>query len=83
MALNLKNHEVERLVREVTLMTGESKTVAVLQALRERKERLQACKNRERDVRGLIEFLTDDVWSIPSVAGPPDDEVLGFGESGA
>ena len=40
MALNIKNVEVERLVDEVTRVTGENKTVAVQRALEERRMRL-------------------------------------------
>ena len=40
MALNIKNAEVERLVEEISRLTGESKTEAVRRALEERKGRL-------------------------------------------
>ena len=84
MALNLKNREVEQLAHEVAQLTGESKTVAVLHALRERKQRLQARRVREAGVDDLMDFLAEEVWSIPSVPGDhSDDELLGFGEAGA
>ena len=40
MSLNIKNKDVERLIKEVSLLTGESKTEAVRRSLEERRERL-------------------------------------------
>ncbi|MBI1989928.1 MAG: type II toxin-antitoxin system VapB family antitoxin, partial [Betaproteobacteria bacterium] len=37
MGLNIKNKDVERLIDEVTLLTGESKTEAVRRSLEERR----------------------------------------------
>lgn len=42
MALNIKNEETHRLVRELAAMTGESQTVAVTRAVRERRDRLHS-----------------------------------------
>ena len=50
MALSLKNEETERLARELARITGESLTVAVTVAL---KERLERQKKRE----GRLEWL--------------------------
>jgi antitoxin VapB len=46
MSLNIKSDEAHRLARQVADVTGESMTKAVVQALRERLERLR------RDARG-------------------------------
>lgn len=53
MALSLKNPETERLARELARKTGESLTVAVTVALRERLEREEKAKKRE----GRLEWL--------------------------
>ncbi len=42
MALNIKNPETERLAQRLARLTGESKTAAVTEALRERLERLNS-----------------------------------------
>jgi antitoxin VapB len=42
MTLSIRDLETERLAAEVAAMTGDSKTGAVRQALRERRERLRA-----------------------------------------
>ncbi len=42
MSLNIKDEETHRLVRELARLTGESQTMAVLNAVRERLDRLHA-----------------------------------------
>ena len=75
MALNIKNQEVERLVTEIALVTGESKTEAVRRALAERRARLaQSTVRRERGAP-FLRFLDEEVWpKIPKgvlLYGPP------------
>lgn len=62
MGLNIKNKDVERLIEEVSLLTGESKTEAVRRSLEERRARL-ACHGAADD-RGarLRRFLETEVW---------------------
>jgi antitoxin VapB len=42
MALNIKNEETHRLIRELADLTGESMTAAVTEAVRERLERIRS-----------------------------------------
>jgi antitoxin VapB len=49
MGLNIKNEEAHRLARELSALTGESMAAAVIEALRERIERLR------RQQRGSLE----------------------------
>lgn len=49
MSLNLKNPETERLARELAQRTGESLTLAVTKAIKERLEREE--KSREQEPR--------------------------------
>jgi antitoxin VapB len=49
MSLNIKSAEADRLVEALSSLTGESKTQAVIEALRERLER----QRRERDQTAL------------------------------
>jgi antitoxin VapB len=44
MSLNIKNEEVHRQARELASLTGESMTVAVSEAIRERLERVRSSK---------------------------------------
>ena len=52
MSLNIKNEDAHRLARELAALTGESMTVAVTEALRERIERV-----RRSHKHGLSERL--------------------------
>ena len=47
MSLNIKSAEADRLVEELSELTGESKTRAVIEALRERLEREQRSRSRK------------------------------------
>ena len=53
MALNIRNREAERLAKQLSKLTGETKTAAVIQALRDRLARLR----RERSERRLADEL--------------------------
>ena len=53
MSLNLKNEETERLARELAKLTGESLTLAVTVALKERLDR----QEKERKREGRMEWL--------------------------
>ncbi|HET9406890.1 MAG TPA: type II toxin-antitoxin system VapB family antitoxin [Candidatus Sulfotelmatobacter sp.] len=52
MSLNIKNEETHRLARELALLTGESMTVAVSEAIRERLERVRG--NSDQDLAERI-----------------------------
>ena len=90
MPLNIKNPEVERLVAEVAELTGESKTEAVRQALKERRARLafrEVAESRAARIRRLLE---DEIWpAIPegamgkSLTREEEEEILGYDETGA
>jgi antitoxin VapB len=87
-ALNIKDPETERLAAEVAAMAGESKTGAIRQALRERKQRLELAGKGSRGER-LRRVLEKEIWpSIPpEVLGraptqEEQDEILGYGPHG-
>lgn len=89
MALNIKNAQVEQLAEEIALLTGESKTEAIRQALLERRARLRyritAASRRAR----IESFLEREIWSrVPEsqlghAPGRAERErILGYGEGG-
>lgn len=90
MALNIKDPEAERLAVEVAELTGESKTGAVREALRERRERLRLQRGVTGTRRsGLRRFLETEVWPQipPSELGRPTshaerEQALGYGAEG-
>ncbi len=81
MALNIRNSEAEMLAAELARQTGESKTDAVIKALRDRLSRVR----RERSRRPLADELEDiakHCASLPVVDARPADEILGYNEHG-
>jgi antitoxin VapB len=60
MSLNIKNEEAHRLARELAKATGESMTVAVSEAIRERLER----------VRGSKKEMAERIMEIARECGP-------------
>ncbi len=63
MALNIKDKETEELAAEVAELAGESKTGAVRQALRERRERLARQSSGGRSEPGsFLRFLETEIW---------------------
>lgn len=91
MALNIKDQETEKLAAEVAELTGDSKTGAVREALRQRRDRLELERGgKEKRRRDLRRFLETEIWpQIPEElrGGPPmtkaeREELLGYGPEG-
>jgi len=82
MALSIKNDETERLARQVARETGESLTEAIRNSLQERWERLKA-RRRSQVLAGQVEDLLRRVDALPNLDSLPEDEILGYDESGA
>ncbi len=67
MALNIKDPETERLAGEVAALAGESKTGAVRQALKERKQRLLFARRGLGRGDRMVAFLEEHLWpQLPS-----------------
>jgi len=80
--LSIKNDETERLARQVARETGESLTEAIQNSLQERWERLKA-RRRSQVLAGQVEDLLRRVDALPNLDSLPEDEILGYDESGA
>jgi antitoxin VapB len=79
MALNIRNAEAERLAEELAKLTGETKTEAVTQALRDRLARL----HRERTQRHLADQLDEIALHcarLPVRDSRTPEEILGHDE---
>lgn len=81
MALNIRNLEAEKLAEAVAAMTGENKTQAVTEALRERLEALKRRKSR-RNVAGRLDEIAKHCASLPVLDPRIPDEILGYDEHG-
>jgi antitoxin VapB len=64
MSLNIKNPEAERLAAEIAALTGESKTAAIIVALRERRTCLLAQRREAADTT-----MADDLLAIAARMG--------------
>lgn len=91
MALNIKDKEAEQLAAEVASLAGESKTGAVRQALRERRDRLVLQSGRRKRPPGsLLRFLETEIWPLipeeergrPPMTKAEREEILGIGPEG-
>jgi antitoxin VapB len=88
MALNIKDTETEKLAAEVAEMTGDTKTGAVREALREKKERLEAPaepggKKPKRDLRKFFEteiwpLIPEEERRLPPLTKEEEEEILGY-----
>lgn len=81
MALNIRNPEAERLAAALAKLTGESKTEAVTQALRDRLARVR----RERSQRRLADELDEiarHCARLPVRDPRTPDDTLGYDERG-
>lgn len=81
MPLNIRNKQAEELAAALAKLTGETKTEAVTQALRERLERVRRGRTRRR--------LADDLDEIAlhcaglALRDPRSaDEIIGYDEHG-
>lgn len=81
MALNIRNREAEQLASELAKRTGETKTEAVIKALRDRLTRVR----RERTKRSLadeLEEIARHAASLPVLDDRTPDEILDYDEHG-
>lgn len=81
MALNIRNPEAEKLAEALARLTGETKTEAVTQALRDRLARVR----RERTERRLADQLDEIALRcsrLPVLDSRTPDEILGYDEHG-
>ncbi len=80
-SLNLKSDEAYRLARELAERTGESMTAAVVQALRERLERLKR-DARESRVERILAIGRDCAAHLEEPYRSIDHGELLYGENG-
>jgi antitoxin VapB len=66
MGLNIKNEEAHRLARELARATGESMTVAVSEAIRERLERVRG-RSKKSQVERILKIAKEcaPLWKEP------------------
>lgn len=68
MALSIKNPEVERLIAELAILTGNTKTGAVGHAARKELDRIKRDAGGGRDTPGRLTLLLET--GLPPAPGP-------------
>jgi antitoxin VapB len=81
MPLNIRNEQAEQLANALAKLTGETKTEAVTQALRERLERVRRARAKRRLADELDEIALH-CSTRPLRDRRSADEILGFDENG-
>lgn len=81
MAFSIKHDEADRLARQLAKATGETLTDAVLNALRERWNRVQRRQQTKR-LAADIRAIQERVARLPVVDARTPDEVIGYDERG-
>jgi antitoxin VapB len=81
MPLNIRNEETDELASALAKLTGETKTEAVTQALRERIQRIRRVRAKRRLADELDEIALH-CSMLPVVDRRSADEIMGYDENG-
>jgi antitoxin VapB len=82
MAISIKSREADQLARKLAATTGESITVAVTVAVRERLAREERKQQNNTALLAEIRAIVDHCASLPVLDPRPADEILGYDENG-
>ena len=82
MPISIKAPEADRLARDLAAVTGESITVAVTIAMRERLKREERKREDKRQLIADIVALADHYASLPVFDARTEDEIMGWDENG-
>lgn len=81
MPLNIRSKQAEELAGALAKLTGETKTEAVTQALRERIERVLRARAKRR-LADELDNIAMHCAALPLLDARSADEILGYDESG-
>jgi len=79
--LNIRNEETEQLAIALAKLTGETKTEAVTQALRERLQRVRRARTKRRLADDLDEIALH-CSTLPVRDSRSADEIMGYDQHG-
>ena len=82
MAISIKSPEADHLVRQLAATTGESITVAITIAIRERLAREERKRESKRLLLADIMAIADHCASLPVLDSRTEDEIMGWDENG-
>jgi antitoxin VapB len=75
MALNIRNHETEKLASDLAALTGETKTEAVTKALKDRLEQIKRRRNKRR-LADRLDEIAKHCASLPVLDRRSPEEML-------
>lgn len=81
MPLNIRSEETEELANALAKLTGETKTEAVTQAIRERLQRLRRARTKRRLADDLDEIALH-CSALPVLDRRSVDDIMGYDENG-
>jgi antitoxin VapB len=82
MALSIKSAEADQLARKLAATTGESITLAVTIAMRERLAREERKRENKEALLSEVRAIIDHFASLPVLDARSADEILGYDENG-
>jgi antitoxin VapB len=82
MPISIKAPEADRLARQLTAVTGETITDAVIVAMRERLAREERKQQNSDALLEEIRAISHHCASLPVLDTRTDDEILGYDENG-
>jgi len=81
MPISIRNQEVEHLARELSQKTGESLTEAILQALRERLQRVMG-RHHPIGLTAQLDEIAKRCASLPVLDSRSENDILGYDSHG-
>jgi antitoxin VapB len=82
MPLSIKAPKADRLARQLAATTGETITVAVIVAMRERLERVERKRLNKSALLDEIRAISHHCASLPVLDTRTEDEIMGWDENG-
>jgi antitoxin VapB len=82
MAISIKSPEADRLARQLAATTGESITMAITVAMRERLEREERKRLSKAALLEEIRAISHHCAALPVLDARSEDEILGYDENG-
>jgi len=82
MPISIKAPEADRLARQLTAVTGETITDAVIVAMRERLAREERKRESERQLIDDLMAIANHCASLPVLHHRSEDEIMGWDENG-
>jgi antitoxin VapB len=82
MALSIKSEEADRLAHRLSELTGESITLAVTIAMRERLAREERKRQNAAQIAAELMEISRHCASLPVYDSRSSDEILGYDENG-